>query len=226
MYQENLKQVQNRLTQTEKIIADFFQNHSLEPVSFTSYQLADRLNIGQSTIIRFSKKLGYRSFRELLEDLSTSLTEEKVKEEIVVNESTSSTNQKIIQQYQKMAQLTLEFNPPQVIDQTVSALKKARKIIVFGFGNSNLFAEYISNQWLKMGLDSFCSANSHITFSMLSQFGPQGRFVFNLRIGRNAGDSKSRTDCRPSECDGHCDDTNSKKSTAWLLGYRIENRQL
>lgn len=164
MYQEKLKQVQKELTQTEKIIADFFQNHSLEARSFTSYQLADRLNIGQSTIIRFSKKLGYRSFRELLEDLSTSLTEEKVKEEIVVNEGTSSTNQKIIQQYQKMAQLTLEFNPPQVIDQTVSTLKKARKIIVFGFGNSNLFAEYISNQWLKMGLDSFCSANSHIIF--------------------------------------------------------------
>ena len=77
MYQEKLKQVQNELTQTEKIIADFFQNHSLEARSFTSYQLADRLNIGQSTIIRFSKKLGYRSFRELLEDLSTSLTEEK-----------------------------------------------------------------------------------------------------------------------------------------------------
>lgn len=91
MYQEKLKQVRNELTQTEKIIADFFQNHSLEARSFTSYQLADRLNIGQSTIIRFSKKLGYRSFRELLEDLSTSLTEEKVKEEIVVNEGTSST---------------------------------------------------------------------------------------------------------------------------------------
>ena len=36
MYQEKLKQVQNELTQTEKIIADFFQNHSLEARSFTS----------------------------------------------------------------------------------------------------------------------------------------------------------------------------------------------
>ena len=44
MYQEKLKQVQKELTQTEKIIADFFQNHSLEARSFTSYQLADRLN--------------------------------------------------------------------------------------------------------------------------------------------------------------------------------------
>ena len=35
MYQEKLKQVQNELTQTEKIIADFFQNHSLEARSFT-----------------------------------------------------------------------------------------------------------------------------------------------------------------------------------------------
>lgn len=77
MYQEKLKQVRNELTQTEKIIADFFQNHSLEARSFTSYQLADRLNIGQSTIIRFSKKLGYRRFWELLEDLSTSLTGRK-----------------------------------------------------------------------------------------------------------------------------------------------------
>lgn len=172
MYQEKLHQVCEELTQSEKIIADFFEKHALEARSFTSYQLAERLNIGQSTIIRFSKKLGYNSFRELLEDLSSSLTEEKVKEEIVVNEGTSSTNRKIIEQYQDMAELTLEFNPPQVIDQTVSALKNARKIIVFGFGNSNLFAEYISNQWLKMGLDSFCSSNSHIIFSMLSQLLP------------------------------------------------------
>lgn len=226
MYQEKLKQVRNELTQTEKIIADFFQNHSLEARSFTSYQLADRLNIGQSTIIRFSKKLGYRSFRELLEDLSTSLTEEKVKEEIVVNEGTSSTNQKIIQQYQKMAQLTLEFNPPQVIDQTVSALRKARKIIVFGFGNSNLFAEYISNQWLKMGLDSFCSCQFAYHFFDAESIRAAGCFVFDLGIRRNAGDFKSCADCRPSERDSDFNDANPEEPASWLLGYRVENGEL
>ena len=223
MFKAKLKAVYQDLTQSEKLVADYILEHIDEIKTITSHQLALNTHIGQSTIIRFSKKLGYRSFRELLEDLSTSLTEEKVKEEIVVNEGTSSTNQKIIQQYQKMAQLTLEFNPPQVIDQTVSALKKARKIIVFGFGNSNLFAEYISNQWLKMGLDSFCSTYH---FFDAESVRPAGRFVFNLRIGRNTGDSKSRADCRPSECDGHRDDANSEKPAAWLLGYCIENRQL
>ena len=206
MYQEKLKQVRNELTQTEKIIADFFQNHSLEARSFTSYQLADRLNIGQSTIIRFSKKLGYRSFRELLEDLSTSLTEEKVKEEIVVNEGTSSTNQKIIQQYQKMAQLTLEFNPPQVIDQTVSALRKARMA--------------------ENGPGFFLQRQFAYHFFDAESIWAAGCFVFDLGIRRNAGDFKSCADCRPSERDGDFNDANPEEPASWLLGYRVENGEL
>lgn len=170
MYQDKLRVIATELTQSEKTIADFLTLHSLEARSFTSYQLAQRLKVGQATIIRFSKKLGYSSFREMLDDCSLDLTEEKVKEDITLQETTAATNRKIVNQYQEMAAMTFEVNSSETIDKAVDLLRNARKILVFGLGNSNLFAEYVSNQWLKMGLDSFCSSNSHIIYSLLNQF--------------------------------------------------------
>lgn len=170
MFLKKLRVVYNDLTNSEKKISKYICEHPHELKTTTSYQLANHLDIGQSTIIRFSQKLGYRSFRELTTDLAISYSNGKDTDEIVIDESTDTTNRKIMTQYQDIASLTYSSNPAWLIDDTVNAIKSARQIVVYGVGNSNLFAEYLAAQLVNIGLIAHCGSNTHIIYSVVSRF--------------------------------------------------------
>ena len=61
MFKAKLKAVYQDLTQSEKLVADYILEHIDEIKTITSHQLALNTHIGQSTIIRFSQKLGYNT---------------------------------------------------------------------------------------------------------------------------------------------------------------------
>ena len=130
MFKAKLKAVYQDLTQSEKLVADYILEHIDEIRTITSHQLAVNTHIGQSTIIRFSQKLGYNSFRELLADLSAIPRQDLVREEIQVNESMTDTNRKIIAQYHDIVEVTFENNKEETIQQACEMLTSAKKFIL------------------------------------------------------------------------------------------------
>ena len=66
MFQVKLKSVYNDLTKSEKKIANFIMKNFEKTKTMTSYDISKKVNVGQATVIRFSKKLGYSSFNELI----------------------------------------------------------------------------------------------------------------------------------------------------------------
>lgn len=128
MFKAKLKAVYQDLTQSEKLVADYILEHIDEIKTITSHQLALNTHIGQSTIIRFSQKLGYNSFRELLADLSAIPRQDLVREEIQVNESMNDTNRKIIAQYHDIVEVTFENNKEETIQQACEMLTSAKRL--------------------------------------------------------------------------------------------------
>ena len=144
MFKAKLKAAYQDLTQSEKLVADYILEHIDDIKTITSHQLAINTNIGQSTIIRFSQKLGYGSFRELLADLSAIPRQDIYREEIQIHESMNDTNRKIIAQYQDIVEITFQNNKAEIIQQACDMLTRAKKVITFGIGSSSLFCEYRS----------------------------------------------------------------------------------
>ena len=169
MFKAKLKAVYQDLTQSEKLVADYILEHIDDIKTITSHQLAINTNIGQSTIIRFSQKLGYGSFRELLADLSAIPRQDIYREEIQIHESMNDTNRKIIAQYQDIMEITFQNNKAEIIQQACDMLTRAKKVITFGIGSSNLFCEYLANQLVKMGLLCITSQTPHTIYSLIDQ---------------------------------------------------------
>ena len=169
MFKAKLKAVYQDLTQSEKLVADYILEHIDDIKTITSHQLAINTNIGQSTIIRFSQKLGYGSFRELLADLSAIPRQDIYREEIQIHESMNDTNRKIIAQYQDIVEITFQNNKAEIIQQACDMLTRAKKVITFGIGSSNLFCEYLANQLVKMGLLCITSRTPHTIYSLIDQ---------------------------------------------------------
>lgn len=169
MFKAKLKAVYQDLTQSEKLVADYILKHIDDIKTITSHQLAINTNIGQSTIIRFSQKLGYGSFRELLADLSAIPRQDIYREEIQIHESMNDTNRKIIAQYQDIVEITFQNNKAEIIQQACDMLTRAKKVITFGIGSSSLFCEYLANQLVKMGLLCITSQTPHTIYSLIDQ---------------------------------------------------------
>ena len=167
MIRSKIKSSYDKLTHLEQVVADYILNHPDETKTTTSYKLAQQLGVGQSTIIRFSQKLGFNSFRELLAAIPNSEKSDLIKEDVTESESTAETNQKIVAQYMDIIELTLLGNLPEIIDQAVRYIKEAEMIVCFGVGNSNLMAEYLSNQLAIVGINSLSLTNAHIVFSTI-----------------------------------------------------------
>lgn len=182
MYIGRLHAAQDKLTQTEQQIAQYLATHSTALGDVTSYDIAEALGVGQSTIIRFAKKLGYQGFRQLQLDLITGGDSAPV-EEISVEESTEMTNAKIMRQYQDIVSLTHALNHEDTIDKAVSLIRRSKQVIVYGVGNSYLFAEYMGNQLRKMGISAYSTVNTHIMYSTVSHASQQDLLILISESG-------------------------------------------
>lgn len=179
MFKAKLQTSYHNLTQSEKMIADYIVNHLDQIKTITSHQLAVLTNTGQSTIIRFSQKLGYNSFREFLADISlVKLDESSDYDEITIDESTDHTNRKALSQYRDILDITINSNSNDTIDQIAKLIFKAKKVIIFGVGSSNLFGEYLANQLIKLGITCLTSQSSHTIFSHIDQADPNESLLF------------------------------------------------
>ena len=174
MFKAKLQTSYQDLTQSEKQIADYIIEHLDEIKTITSHQLATLTSTGQSTIIRFSQKLGYGSFREFLADISViKLEAVDDHDEITVEESTTETSRKVIAQYKDILDITINNNNELTIENIAKLLINTKKIIIFGVGSSNLFCDYLANQLIKLGLTCITSQSSHTIYSLIDQATPQ-----------------------------------------------------
>ena len=88
MFVRRLDQVRDDLTSSEETIALYISNHLEEVSHMTSSQLAEITGVAQATVVRFSQKMGYASFKKMIRDISTSsMADEHVTEDIDPQES-------------------------------------------------------------------------------------------------------------------------------------------
>lgn len=167
-YKDKLKLVFDNLTYSEEKLASFIDENKDEIRQMTSQQVADRVGIGQSTVIRFSQKLGYRNFKKMLADIGSDHPDEYISLEIDEEESTGATNEKIREQYNKILDMTFQFNQDVDVDEVVDYLFQARRIICCGFSERNIyFAQYFTYKLSSIGYDAFCGSYMSLVYTAL-----------------------------------------------------------
>ena len=72
------------LTRTEKVIADYFLEHSGSLYFLTAKDIALALSVSDTSVIRLCRTLGYRGFRELQESLRSELSQVIEREKYVI----------------------------------------------------------------------------------------------------------------------------------------------
>jgi len=176
-----LKSKMSQFSKQEKNIASYLLELDVDPRILTSNALAEQLGISQSTVIRFTQKLGYESFRTFLVDLNKVYSDDlRVRERDLL---TSDSMKILISRYEDAIQETNVLNKQETIMQAVELIVHADRIVVYGAANSSIFAEYLNNQLNKTGLFVQFSKGIHAALVSLSQLTSKGVVVLISQSG-------------------------------------------
>lgn len=152
MFSAAVKSMYPKFTMAEKKIADYLLVNRGDLADMTSYELAERLGVGQSTVIRFSKKMGYRMFGELIEDVQHA--KGGVASEIEPEDAPYEILSKLHGQYHGFIDAVVKSNAGDNFDAAARCINKAAAVVCYGFLNSRILANYLSDSLIELGIQA------------------------------------------------------------------------
>jgi len=147
-------------SEREKIIAEYFLEQ-LNDVAFLSiHEISQKLNVGQSSVIRFAKKLGYAGFLELKHDIKNHIKLsiaplEKFRLSIDGSSSRVTSIQQMAEYEVNNINHAVNNFDEESLHEAVSILSRAPIIYTTGYNLSSFLAGITSYLFHRVGMKSF-----------------------------------------------------------------------
>ena len=142
-------------SENEEKIIKYFQSHELHDFNESVHVLADKIGTSAASLIRFSKKLGYRGFSELklaiAIDQKTNLAEPAFSEKLSPDDSLEVILQKNKLANQQLLDQTYDLIDSEQLQMAIEQLRKARRIFLFGIGASGICCLDLSQKLSRIG---------------------------------------------------------------------------
>lgn len=189
------------MTQADQQIAQFIIDNPEQMLTLSSAALAEATGRSQSSVVKFSQKLGYAGYQQLKLAVNKAKALEwhtpggVIHGSIDASDSYVTILQKLIGSKLLSMRETLAANNEQTIDLALDALVNARKIQLAGVGASSLVAKDFSYKLLKVGRTALIDSDSHLQIANASALNEtdallalsySGRSVETLRIAELA----------------------------------------
>ena len=131
-----IKASRDSFSANERRIADFIIENSQFLRDYSSQQLATALSVSQSSIVKFSQKLGYKGYPDLKMAINESVIKLQANNAVPLEQSDSDedvkeTFQALVAASQEALEHCLSINKPQAFSAMIKELKSASKVVLF-----------------------------------------------------------------------------------------------
>lgn len=172
-----IRSLRNSLSASELKIADFILRSPAVVRDLSSQNLAGAIGVSQSSIVKFSQKLGYRGYPDFKLALSESVLGEEdmavLHGKITMQDSLSQVAEKLLSSKVSVLNSTVSLNSEEHVAAAVQMIKDAKRIHISGIGASALVAKDFSYKLQKLGLAAYAENDSHVQLASVSTFGKQ-----------------------------------------------------
>ena len=175
MFSSQIAKHKARLTGSEQVIAAYLikkYGSGKDNKMMSSEQIARNVGVGQATVIRFSQKLEYPSFKSMMLDL---INESFYFGETSIHndEDVRSTISKLQYQYEQSIKEVVSINSDEVINKAVSYLEHAHTIFCFGARSSSAIVSVMYYRLLEIGWNILYSADLTAASSIAHNLGKE-----------------------------------------------------
>jgi DNA-binding MurR/RpiR family transcriptional regulator len=185
-----ISSIYSSLTKAEKKVADFVRNNPEEAVLATVTDLSEQAGVGETSVIRFCRKLGFRGFHEFklsvaqdLVDRPPSLSNMEIEDE----DDVLTVARKVTMKHEILLKNTLDLVNVDNLKQAVSTMLDAHKIFIYGVGSSGITALDLHYRLMRIGMNVEAHRDSHI-IAMSAALVKKGDLVFGISTSGSTRD--------------------------------------
>lgn len=135
------------LSKSEQKVAQLILSNPDEIEDLSINQLAMMAGVGESTIVRFARKIGYAGYQ----DLKLALTKYQATAEKRIDSKENKDDDIVFEQYVDSLKETKSFLESNKIDRAVQFMNEARRIFIFAVGESGFIGMELSNRLKRLG---------------------------------------------------------------------------
>ncbi len=164
-----IKDQYDNLSAKEKQIADFILEHPRESVNPSIEELAERIGISESTMVRFARKLGYsgyQRFRIALARETIPSTSQLFEREVI--DAADGFDAVFTSAITSLIE-TQKILDRSLIMHVATMMANARNVYLLGLGGSNIVAEDALHKLVRTGIICQWAADFHLQLRMASQ---------------------------------------------------------
>lgn len=155
----------------EKKIADFVLNDPRNIIHLTINQIADELNLAESTIFRFCQRIGFKGFQAFKISLASEVVTplKDIHEQIEEGDDIKTVAEKVFRSNIKTLEATLQLVDGETFEKAMDLLMRARKIEFFGNGGSASVAMDGYHKFLRIGMPVAMNLDAHLQVMSAAQ---------------------------------------------------------
>jgi DNA-binding MurR/RpiR family transcriptional regulator len=173
------------MTEAERQIGQFIIDDPERMLALSSAELASATGRSQSSVVKFSQKIGYDGYQQLKLAVTRAKAQEwrmptgMIHGTIDAGDNFVTIQQKLVASKVSVLQQTMQVNSEAAVMQAVEALIAARRIHLAGIGASSLVAQDLSYKLSKIGLMVLIDRDPHVQMANAAAMG-EGDVLFAI----------------------------------------------
>ena len=193
MFISKLSDINDKLTYSEHLIANAILTEYTDFKVVTSIELAEKVGVGQATVIRFSKKLGYPSFKKMMLDIAADSSFYRTNE-VRDNESVRSIMGKTKNLYEMSVVDAMANNTDDMIESAVNALENANKVFCYGVRSSKALVEVMYYRLAEIG-ENVVRAQENTDAIVIAQHLTENDVLFVVSVSGESNEAVTVVKC-------------------------------
>lgn len=183
-----METLREKLSKSEKKVVDYIIKAPDKVIYFSVAELAQNSEVSEPTVIRTCQKIGLSGYQELKVTLTQDLVSplQSIHEEVMEGDSTKTIIDKVFQSTIHALTYTRDIIRDQTLEMAAESILLARKIIIYGLGNSNAIAVDLQHKLMRLGFDAIAYTDTHMGVIAATQV-IKGNVVFAIS---HSGSSK------------------------------------
>jgi len=161
---ENLRLQFDSFKTAEQSVASYIIEHPDIVVTLSVSELAEKAGTSMATIIRLCKKVGLSGYQEmklvLAKDIATPL--KPIHSDVYETDTDSEIATKVFESSMRAIEISYNALNPDHLTAAADAIIKAKRVVIYGFGNSTSIALDLQHKLLRLGVDAIAYSDLHL----------------------------------------------------------------
>lgn len=159
-----ISSIYTALTKSEQKVADVVMQQPDSAVFYTITDLSEKAGVGETSVIRFCRKLGFKGYQEFKLSVAQNLSTpaQNIHGDIEDDDELSVVLKKMNALNAQNIENTTTLLDEDSLNRAVAIMRDARKLYFFGVGSSGVTALDAKYRFMRLGYDCAAENDAHI----------------------------------------------------------------